>query len=175
MYLVRSSPLSSVSSIRKQRDREEFLLTLAKARVPHFIFLCYVDPVSKNPRNVRERHVFSLDERSYPTSSFEIGPKESRIDATGRNSLSPSSFFLFFDLSSFYPSIFLPPFFLISPFRFLSIYLYILSCISHLYTPPVYSSLLPFTSLHSHTPLRSSFPYSHPLFSVLFLSKKLHV
>lgn len=124
MYLVRSSPLSSVSSIRKQRDREEFLLTLAKARVPHFIFLCYVDPVSKNPRNVRERHVFSLDERSYPTSSFEIGPKESRIDATGHNSLSPSSFFLFFDLSSFYPSIFLPPFFLISPFRFLSIYLY---------------------------------------------------
>lgn len=88
VYLVRSSPLSSVSSIRKQRDREEFLLTLAKARVPHFIFLCYVDPVSKNPRNVRERHVFSLDERSYPTSSFEIGPKESRIDATGRNSLS---------------------------------------------------------------------------------------
>ena len=68
-----------------------------------------------------------------------------------------------------------PPLFLISPFRFLSIYLYILSCISHLYTPPVYSSLLPFTSLHSHTPLRSSFPYSHPLFSVLFLSKKLHV
>lgn len=177
VYLVRSSPLSSVSSIRKQRDREEFLLTLAKARVSHFIFLCYVDPVSKNPRNVRERHVFSLDERSYPTSSFEIGPKESRIDATGRNSLSHPrrSFF-----SSIYHRFILrysspPPFFLISPFRFLSIYLYILSCISHLYTPPVYSSLLPFTSLHSHTILRSSFPYSHPLFSVLFLSKKLHV
>lgn len=135
VYLVRSSPLSSVSSIRKQRDREEFLLTLAKARVPHFIFLCYVDPVSKNPRNVRERHVFSLDERSYPTSSFEIGPKESRIDATGRNSLSPSSFFLFFDLSSFYPSIFLPPPFFNLSFS-LSIYLSIYPIV---YLPLVYS------------------------------------
>lgn len=82
VYLVRNSPLSSVSSIRKQRDREEFLLTLAKARVPlsfSVMSILYRGIL----RNAWERHAFSR-RNSYPTSSFEIGPKESRIDATGR-------------------------------------------------------------------------------------------
>ena len=44
--------LSSVSPVRKQRDREEFLLTLIKAEP--YTFLCYVGPEPKNPRKCKE-------------------------------------------------------------------------------------------------------------------------
>lgn len=72
--------LSSVSPVRKQRDREEFLLTLIKAEP--YTFLYYVGPEPKNPRKCKETRI--LRRNSRPRSSFEIGPKESRIEATDR-------------------------------------------------------------------------------------------
>lgn len=149
VYLVRNSPLSSVSSIRKQRDREEFLLTLAKARVP--LSFSVMSILYEESSVTREKDTHSLDETVILQVPLKQDPKNhgSTPRAARSNSLSSSSFFLFFDFSSF---LFHLSFSLsnLSIPRF-SLFLFIR-----------YSYLAFLLSISS-------------ILSVLFLSKKLHV
>lgn len=156
--------LSSVSPVRKQRDREEFLLTLIKAEP--YTFLYYVGPEPKNPRKCKETRI--LRRNSRPRSSFEIGPKESRIEATDRKtklSLTLAVLFVFSLL------LFLLRRFLSFPSTTLydCVFNYYSSTFSPPSSPP--SHLLSFFLNRCH--LLCSF-HCH-LFSVLFLSKKLDV
>ena len=94
--LVRS--LSSVSPVRKARSRR--VPSNSRQSRVSYTFYC-VGPAPKNLLMCEEDTYFRRNSR--PRSSFEIGPKESWIEATDRKtklSLSPSSCFpsfLFFD------------------------------------------------------------------------------
>lgn len=94
------------------------------------IFLCYVDPVSKNPNVTCEKDTYSLDETSILQVPLKQDPKNhgSTPRAARSNSLSSSSFFLFFDFSSLFHLSFSLSIYLY-PFLPLSFYPLFISCV----------------------------------------------